>query len=98
MVVLLYQEIHKDLSTFVWGKYQKTVPNMLYTFFDTSLWMDCLLLPCLELRLSCCCCCRAPIGQGYGLTETSAGAAFSESDDPSVGRVGPPVPCCYIKV
>uniref|UniRef100_A0A3Q7J3N7 AMP-dependent synthetase/ligase domain-containing protein n=1 Tax=Solanum lycopersicum TaxID=4081 RepID=A0A3Q7J3N7_SOLLC len=40
----------------------------------------------------------APIGQGYGLTETSAGAAFSESDDPSVGRVGPPVPCCYIKL
>lgn len=23
-------------------------------------------------------CCRAPIGQGYGLTETFAGAAFSE--------------------
>ena len=43
-------------------------------------------------------CCRAPIGQGYGLTETFAGAAFSEWDDPSVGRVGPPLPCCYIKV
>lgn len=41
---------------------------------------------------------RAPIGQGYGLTETCAGAAFSEWDDPSVGRVGPPLPCCYIKV
>ncbi|KAK4343360.1 hypothetical protein RND71_036454 [Anisodus tanguticus] len=26
------------------------------------------------------------------------GAAFSESDDPSVGRVGPPIPCCYIKL
>lgn len=43
-------------------------------------------------------CYRAPIGQGYGLTETFAGAAFSEWDDYSVGRVGPPLPCCYIKV
>lgn len=41
---------------------------------------------------------RAPIGQGYGLTETCAGAAFSEWDDISVGRVGPPLPCGYIKV
>lgn len=43
-------------------------------------------------------CMGAPIGQGYGLTETCAGAAFSEWDDSSVGRVGPPLPCCYIKV
>lgn len=43
-------------------------------------------------------CMGAPIGQGYGLTETFAGAAFSESDDPSVGRVGPPLPCCYVKL
>ncbi|KAJ4730242.1 Long chain acyl-CoA synthetase [Melia azedarach] len=43
-------------------------------------------------------CMGAPIGQGYGLTETCAGAAFSEWDDPSVGRVGPPLPCCYIKL
>ncbi|PNX54586.1 long chain acyl-CoA synthetase 8-like protein, partial [Trifolium pratense] len=41
---------------------------------------------------------RAPIGQGYGLTETFAGAAFSEADDYSVGRVGPPLPCGYIKL
>lgn len=41
---------------------------------------------------------RAPIGQGYGLTETFAGATFSEFDDTTVGRVGPPLPCCYIKV
>jgi hypothetical protein len=41
---------------------------------------------------------RAPIGQGYGLTETCAGATFSEWDDNSVGRVGPPIPHCYIKV
>ncbi|KAJ4730250.1 Long chain acyl-CoA synthetase [Melia azedarach] len=43
-------------------------------------------------------CMGAPIGQGYGLTETCAGAAFSEWDDSSVGRVGPPLPCCYIKL
>ena len=38
------------------------------------------------------------MGQGYGLTETCAGAAFTEWDDTSVGRVGPPLPCCYVKV
>ncbi|KAF8414278.1 hypothetical protein HHK36_002279 [Tetracentron sinense] len=43
-------------------------------------------------------CVGAPIGQGYGLTETCAGAAFSEWDDTTVGRVGPPLPCCYIKL
>ncbi|GKA39526.1 long chain acyl-CoA synthetase 8 isoform X2, partial [Tanacetum coccineum] len=41
---------------------------------------------------------RDLIGQGYGLTETCAGAAFSEADDNSVGRVSPPLPCAYIKV
>lgn len=40
----------------------------------------------------------APIGQGYGLTETCAGGTFSDFDDTSVGRVGPPLPCSYIKV
>lgn len=40
----------------------------------------------------------APIGQGYGLTETTAGATFSEFDDTSVGRVGAPLPCSFIKV
>ncbi|KAF8753578.1 hypothetical protein HU200_011632 [Digitaria exilis] len=40
---------------------------------------------------------RAPIGQGYGLTETCAGGTFSEYDDTSVGRVGAPLPCSYIK-
>lgn len=43
-------------------------------------------------------CMGAPIGQGYGLTETCAGASFSEWDDTSVGRVGPPLPCGYIKL
>lgn len=40
----------------------------------------------------------APIAQGYGLTETCAGGSFSEYDDTSVGRVGAPLPCSYIKV
>ncbi|KAJ7006632.1 long chain acyl-CoA synthetase 9 [Populus alba x Populus x berolinensis] len=43
-------------------------------------------------------CLGAPIGQGYGLTETCAGGTFSEFDDTSVGRVGNPVPCSYIKL
>ncbi|KAK2986447.1 hypothetical protein RJ640_011885 [Escallonia rubra] len=43
-------------------------------------------------------CMGVPIGQGYGLTETCAGGAFSEFDDTSVGRVGPPIPCCFIKL
>lgn len=43
-------------------------------------------------------CMGAPIGQAYGLTETFAGATFSEWDDSTVGRVGPPLPCCYIKL
>ncbi|KAK7353181.1 hypothetical protein VNO80_18621 [Phaseolus coccineus] len=43
-------------------------------------------------------CLGAPIGQGYGLTETCAGGTFSDFDDTSVGRVGPPIPCSYIKL
>ncbi|XP_052136113.1 long chain acyl-CoA synthetase 9, chloroplastic-like [Oryza glaberrima] len=43
-------------------------------------------------------CLGAPIGQGYGLTETCAGGTFSEYDDNSVGRVGAPLPCSYIKL
>lgn len=43
-------------------------------------------------------CLGAPIGQGYGLTETCAGGTFSEFDDPSVGRVGPPLPCSFVKL
>nr|XP_043614782.1 long chain acyl-CoA synthetase 9, chloroplastic isoform X2 [Erigeron canadensis] len=43
-------------------------------------------------------CLGTPIGQGYGLTETCAGGTFSEYDDTSVGRVGAPVPCSYIKL
>ncbi|KAL2939247.1 Long chain acyl-CoA synthetase 9 chloroplastic [Bienertia sinuspersici] len=43
-------------------------------------------------------CIGAPIGQGYGLTETCAGGTFTEYDDTSIGRVGPPVPCSIIKL
>ncbi|GAV68448.1 AMP-binding domain-containing protein [Cephalotus follicularis] len=43
-------------------------------------------------------CMGAPVGQGYGLTETCAGASFTEWDDMTVGRVGPPLPCGYIKL
>lgn len=43
-------------------------------------------------------CMGTPIGQGYGLTETCAGASFSEWDDITVGRVGPPIPHCYVKL
>ncbi|XP_073013165.1 long chain acyl-CoA synthetase 9, chloroplastic [Typha latifolia] len=43
-------------------------------------------------------CLGAPIGQGYGLTETCAGGSFSEYDDTSVGRVGAPLSCSYVKL
>ncbi|KAL3840001.1 hypothetical protein ACJIZ3_024592 [Penstemon smallii] len=43
-------------------------------------------------------CLGAPIGQGYGLTETCAGGTFSEYDDTSVGRVGAPLACSIIKL
>ncbi|KAH9322114.1 hypothetical protein KI387_016753, partial [Taxus chinensis] len=43
-------------------------------------------------------CLGAPIVQGYGLTETCAGGTFSEWDDTTVGRVGPPLPCSYVKL
>ncbi|KAG4191347.1 hypothetical protein ERO13_A07G087200v2 [Gossypium hirsutum] len=43
-------------------------------------------------------CMGAPVCQGYGLTETCAGSAFTEWDDTTIGRVGPPVPCCYLKL
>jgi len=57
---------------------------------------NCFGYPSLKLTVSCNF--RAPIGQGYGLTETCAGGTFSEYDDTSVGRVGAPLPCSYVKV
>jgi long-subunit acyl-CoA synthetase (AMP-forming) len=32
--------------------------------------------------------------QGYGLTETSAGATIAKGDDKLSGHVGRPLPCC----
>ncbi|XP_020231106.1 long chain acyl-CoA synthetase 8 [Cajanus cajan] len=43
-------------------------------------------------------CMGSVIGQAYGLTKTFAGATFSEWFDNKVGRVGPPLSCCYIKL
>ncbi|KAJ0976889.1 hypothetical protein J5N97_012363 [Dioscorea zingiberensis] len=43
-------------------------------------------------------CLGAPIGQGYGLTETCAGGSFTEYGDVSVGRAGAPLPCSFIKL
>jgi len=39
-----------------------------------------------------------PIAQGYGLTETCAIGTIAELDDLSVGRVGPPVASCNVKL
>jgi len=38
------------------------------------------------------------MGQGYGLTETCAACTVTNFDDPSVERVGPPVPCAMVKL
>jgi long-chain acyl-CoA synthetase len=36
--------------------------------------------------------------QGYGMTESSAGATFQLQTDPNTGHVGPPLPCNEIKL
>eukprot|EP01114_Cavostelium_apophysatum_P021160 TRINITY_DN72_c0_g1_i3.p1 TRINITY_DN72_c0_g1~~TRINITY_DN72_c0_g1_i3.p1 ORF type:complete len:1130 (-),score=527.02 TRINITY_DN72_c0_g1_i3:24-3413(-) len=43
-------------------------------------------------------CFGCPVLQGYGLTETSAGTSISDPDDPEIGHIGPPIPCCEIKL
>lgn len=43
-------------------------------------------------------CFCAPVGQGYGLTETVGAGTVTAPDDITVGRVGAPVPCCEIKL
>uniref|UniRef100_A0A7N0TK19 AMP-dependent synthetase/ligase domain-containing protein n=1 Tax=Kalanchoe fedtschenkoi TaxID=63787 RepID=A0A7N0TK19_KALFE len=43
-------------------------------------------------------CMGAIVSMAYGMTETCAGACFTDPDDTSVGRVGPALPCCYIKL
>jgi len=39
-----------------------------------------------------------PVMQGYGLTETCGGTSISHSIDRAFGKVGPPLPCCEIKL
>lgn len=48
-----------------------------------------------EFLLICFCC---PVLQGYGLTETSAGACVTDMRDCSVGHVGRPLSCNEIKL
>lgn len=43
-------------------------------------------------------CFGCPVIQGYGLTETCAGATIADFDDVNVGHVGPPISCCEIKL
>jgi long-chain acyl-CoA synthetase len=43
-------------------------------------------------------CFSVPIVQGYGLTETTGGSAVQEIEDMQLNRVGPPIPCCEIKL
>lgn len=97
MVELHYQEIVRDSLTSAWGIFFKChVVNCLHSLLNILKGSFCyLFLVTTNFLINVD---RAPIGQGYGLTETCAGAAFSESDDISVGRVGPPLPCCYVKV
>lgn len=46
------------------------------------------------LRVAFCC----PILEGYGQTETSAGATITNKEDPSAGHVGGPFPCVKIRL
>lgn len=43
-------------------------------------------------------CMGSNLAIGYGLTETCAAATFTEWDDTNVGHVGPPIPCCNLKL
>ena len=44
------------------------------------------------------CCLDVTVIQGYGLTETAAGSSLMDLSDMSVGRVGPPLFGCKIKL
>ncbi|XP_075877402.1 fatty acid CoA ligase Acsl3-like isoform X2 [Nelusetta ayraudi] len=46
--------------------------------------------------MNVCMCC--PVGQGYGLVETSGAGAITDVFDVSSGRVGAPLACCEIKL
>eukprot|EP00775_Hariotina_reticulata_P005555 gene5555-5792_t len=36
--------------------------------------------------------------EGYGMTETSCTITLTRTDDPTIGHVGPPLPCCEVKL
>ncbi|XP_074582754.1 long chain acyl-CoA synthetase 9, chloroplastic-like [Curcuma longa] len=43
-------------------------------------------------------CFGATVAQAYGLTETCAGGTVQEADEISLGAVGAPLPCSYVKL
>jgi long-chain acyl-CoA synthetase len=36
--------------------------------------------------------------EGYGMTETSCTISITRVDDPTIGHVGAPLPCCEVKL
>lgn len=36
--------------------------------------------------------------EGYGMTETSCTMTITRPDDPTIGHVGAPIPCCELKL
>jgi long-chain acyl-CoA synthetase len=36
--------------------------------------------------------------EGYGMTETSCTICITRVDDPTIGHVGSPLPCCEVKL
>lgn len=40
----------------------------------------------------------AEVLQGYGMTESAAAISLSLGSDPNVGHVGPPIPCCEVRL
>jgi long-chain acyl-CoA synthetase len=43
-------------------------------------------------------CFGATVVEGYGMTETSCTISVQRPDDPTVGHVGAPLPCCEVKL
>ncbi|KIY93248.1 hypothetical protein MNEG_14715 [Monoraphidium neglectum] len=46
------------------------------------------------LRICFCC----AVLEGYGMTETSCTISITRQDDPTIGHVGAPLPCCEVKL
>lgn len=46
------------------------------------------------LRICFCC----TVLEGYGMTETSCTISLTRPDDPTIGHVGAPLPCCEVKL